>query len=257
MDLYSPSTKILYSCQCEKQLSLPELYYCHSCQKNTCKWCVIEEIDSYYCPNCLENMASAEAILNHNRYNILSEDSISNANLFRCKKCFECPVCFNALAYSQNGDTYFLNCGLCHWNSISIGMVSNNPLVKKEVAPAQQAEFQRALDLVQKEAREAQVYKDKTRTTASRRKQPTRDSTLFDPEAQQSASAPTPPTPSPATRLPVTIAEFEKIMEDKANFAVVPKSTPNLEPIPSIYYESSNASAGTHLKCTYDTYFIQ
>ena len=33
-----------------------------------CGFCVSHEVDSHYCPNCMENMPSAEARLKKNRY---------------------------------------------------------------------------------------------------------------------------------------------------------------------------------------------
>ncbi|CAH8589116.1 unnamed protein product [Heterobilharzia americana] len=71
-------------------------------------------VDSYYCPNCLENMASAEAKMRKHR----------------CGNCFDCPSCGHTLSTratavvhakpDEPGRTtaqkaYFLACGFCRW----------------------------------------------------------------------------------------------------------------------------------------------
>lgn len=71
-------------------------------------------MDSYYCPNCLENMASAEAKMRKHR----------------CGNCFDCPSCGHTLSTratavvhakpDEPGRTtaqkaYFLACGFCRW----------------------------------------------------------------------------------------------------------------------------------------------
>ena len=53
---------VSYSCECGRFYPIENLYYCHPCQKLACTFCITQEIDSYYCPNCLENMPSAEAL---------------------------------------------------------------------------------------------------------------------------------------------------------------------------------------------------
>lgn len=93
MDIFDPINTIKYSCMCEKLFTLPELYYCNGCQKNACKFCVTEEIDSYYCPNCLENLASAEALLNQNRYN---NDKLEIQFFFFLIKCADVRNATNA-----------------------------------------------------------------------------------------------------------------------------------------------------------------
>lgn len=195
MDIFDPVNKITYSCNCDKQFTLPELYYCNGCQKITCPFCITEEIDSYYCPNCLENMASAEAILNQNR----------------CKKCYECPLCLCALTYNVNGDLYYLNCSSCHWNSLSIGMTADNPYnIKKEVDKSQHQEFTRVLELVQREARDVAALKDKNRP---RRRLPTRQTLLTSPSVGTVGSAHAHAHAAP--RPPISLADIEKTQDDK------------------------------------------
>ena len=65
-----------------------------------------EDVDSYYCPHCLENMPSSEAMLCG----------------MRCSKCWECPVCSSALTPcianpSFKEQTYHFACSYCRWSS--------------------------------------------------------------------------------------------------------------------------------------------
>ena len=60
---------------------LNQLYFSESSNVALSSSELIDEIEAYYCPNCLENLPSREA-----------------ANLLmRCKKCFDCPLCFGTL----------------------------------------------------------------------------------------------------------------------------------------------------------------
>ena len=95
------------------------------------------EVDSHYCPNCMENMPSAEARLKKNR----------------CANCFDCPHCGHTLStrlipflyYVGNirnfcratsmavpspddpskmvaKKVYYLACAFCRWTSRDIGL---------------------------------------------------------------------------------------------------------------------------------------
>jgi len=172
---------ITYGCDCGRSFPLETLYYCQSCQKITCKFCVTQEIDSYYCPNCLENMASSEAMLFKNS----------------CKKCFLCPFCFCCLTYqtlpsttpstqttptpsiqtSSSGDadkdkTYFLGCGFCRWDSIDLGLKADSPtaliakIMEMEKDSPLQKEVSKLIEKLQKEERErAKEKRQKMRKT--------------------------------------------------------------------------------------------
>lgn len=76
--------------------------------------CIIEEIESYYCPQCLENFPSSEAASYKNRCPRLD--------------CFMCPCCSANLAtvlsiVEGHSDTQaYLSCGYCHWDSIGRGL---------------------------------------------------------------------------------------------------------------------------------------
>ena len=75
------SPYIHLECGCGKEWGLEDLYYCYACSRILCTYCVNEEIDSFYCRNCMENMPTTEA----------------NAFKNRCSRCFQCPICFTTL----------------------------------------------------------------------------------------------------------------------------------------------------------------
>ncbi|CAG0913985.1 unnamed protein product [Notodromas monacha] len=73
---------VLYMCDCGNLKPITEVYLCKICFALRCKTtCLSTEIDSHYCPGCLENLPSAEAAYNGNR----------------CSNCLECPVCGQGL----------------------------------------------------------------------------------------------------------------------------------------------------------------
>ena len=75
---------------------------------------VIEEIESYYCPQCLENFPSSEAMSFRGR----------------CPRgeCFTCAVCGAPALPRQDGDTgnFYFCCGACRWNSVGCGLVGDS-----------------------------------------------------------------------------------------------------------------------------------
>lgn len=73
--------------------------------------CTVEEIESYYCPQCLENFPSSEAMLYRNRCPRL--------------ECLVCPCCKSVLTTvisllkgKGNEAQTFLSCGHCFWDSV-------------------------------------------------------------------------------------------------------------------------------------------
>lgn len=99
--------------------------------------CVIFQVDSHFCYNCLENIPSGEAKLKK----------------YRCSKCFECPSCQHTLssrattvhiprdaeakgespATSSDAEKeksaklssrkmYYLSCLACRWTSRDVGL---------------------------------------------------------------------------------------------------------------------------------------
>lgn len=81
----------------------------------------IIQVDSHYCPHCLENMASAEAKMRKHR----------------CGQCFDCPSCGHTLSTratavvrakpEEPGKTmaqkaYYLTCSFCRWTTRDSGI---------------------------------------------------------------------------------------------------------------------------------------
>merc|ERR1719316_617386 len=97
---------------CVECQPLSQLYFCDGCSRVVSRRDLAEDVDSYYCPHCLENMPSSEAML----YGM------------RCSKCWECPACCSTLtpmAHMPSGtgaaagteQSYYLACGYCRWSS--------------------------------------------------------------------------------------------------------------------------------------------
>ena len=101
-------------CGCEKEWGLEDLYYCYQCSRILCPYCVNEEIDSFYCRNCMENMPATEA----------------NAFKNRCSRCFQCPVCFITLQihlYNYKGQKFYhFGCQGCYWDSMNLDLKGNS-----------------------------------------------------------------------------------------------------------------------------------
>lgn len=116
--------RVRYYCSCGLSQPLSKLYFCRHCLDLRCGFCVSHEVDSHYCPNCLENMPSAEARLKKNR----------------CANCFDCPSCGHTLstratsmqlqAPTEDGTNvkivtkklYYLVCAFCRWTSRDAGL---------------------------------------------------------------------------------------------------------------------------------------
>uniref|UniRef100_A0A4X1TB70 Dynactin subunit 4 n=1 Tax=Sus scrofa TaxID=9823 RepID=A0A4X1TB70_PIG len=116
------SERVLYLVQGEKKVRAPlsQLYFCRYCSELRSLECVSHEVDSHYCPSCLENMPSAEAKLKKNR----------------CANCFDCPGCMHTLSTRATSistqlpddpaktavkKAYYLACGFCRWTSRDVG----------------------------------------------------------------------------------------------------------------------------------------
>mmetsp|Transcript_29160 Transcript_29160/g.41036 ORF Transcript_29160/g.41036 Transcript_29160/m.41036 type:complete len:514 (+) Transcript_29160:1220-2761(+) len=177
---YPPNAhyKVGYKCDCSRLFDISEeLYYCQGCQKMRCSFCVTQEIDSFYCPNCLDNMASSEATTYKNS----------------CKKCFECPCCHSALSYHAStaadpsldisslnlqpgAPYYYLKCEFCQWDSLAAKYISDTPngltalSLEKEKDDKLQVMFNKMRDSLQKDEKD----KAKARKSLLRKK-----STMF------------------------------------------------------------------------------
>ncbi|KAK0113007.1 hypothetical protein ONS95_014716 [Cadophora gregata] len=105
---------------------LEHLLYCEDCHQIRCPRCVLDEIVTWYCPNCLFEVPSSTVKTEGNRCT---------------RSCFQCPICIAPLSVSsleappdglgaehasQNG-TFVLNCGFCTWSSKEIGIQFEKP----------------------------------------------------------------------------------------------------------------------------------
>uniref|UniRef100_A0A3P8WKR0 Dynactin subunit 4 n=1 Tax=Cynoglossus semilaevis TaxID=244447 RepID=A0A3P8WKR0_CYNSE len=119
--------KVVYLVKGEKRIRSPlsQLYFCRYCCELRSLECVSHEVDSHYCPSCLENMPSAEAKLKKNR----------------CANCFDCPCCMHTLSTRATNipaplpddptktamkKAYYLACGFCRWTSRDVGMADKS-----------------------------------------------------------------------------------------------------------------------------------
>ena len=114
--------EVNYTCACGKSMPLIYLFFCKYCVTLRCPKCVSHEVDSYYCPHCLENIPSAEA------------KSMKN----KCTNCLECPNCTNIVqvrsaqvpmvrreggkvkGFGQFKKVYYLQCSFCFWTTRDI-----------------------------------------------------------------------------------------------------------------------------------------
>uniref|UniRef100_A0A8C9X8V1 Dynactin subunit 4 n=1 Tax=Sander lucioperca TaxID=283035 RepID=A0A8C9X8V1_SANLU len=119
--------RVVYLVRGEKRIRAPlsQLYFCRYCSELRSLECVSHEVDSHYCPSCLENMPSAEAKLKKNR----------------CANCFDCPSCMHTLSTRATNipaplpddptktamkKAYYLACGFCRWTSRDVGMADKS-----------------------------------------------------------------------------------------------------------------------------------
>ncbi|XP_068222364.1 dynactin subunit 4-like [Palaemon carinicauda] len=108
-------------CSCGLPRPITSIYFCRHCLKLRCGNCVSHEVDTLFCPNCLENMPSTEARLKKNR----------------CANCFDCPSCGHTLStratsiQAPNPDdssktvarkVYYLACTSCRWTSRDVNL---------------------------------------------------------------------------------------------------------------------------------------
>ncbi|KAG5447841.1 Dynactin subunit 4 [Clonorchis sinensis] len=121
MTTYMELDRCQFLCSCRRTSSLFRLYFCRHCLAVRCANCVSHEVDSHYCPNCLENMASAEAKIRKHR----------------CGNCFDCPSCGHTLSTRATATmlpkpddpsktmaqkAYYLTCSFCRWSTRDSGI---------------------------------------------------------------------------------------------------------------------------------------
>lgn len=93
--------RVLYQCECDDWWPLCNLYFCRHCSKIRCTSCSLNEIDSTFCPNCLENIPAGEARVKRNR----------------CVNCNQCPICSMVLTTRAVGELCHLMCSTCRWST--------------------------------------------------------------------------------------------------------------------------------------------
>ena len=139
LSLRPEDVSIGYECSCGKVSDLTVLYFCTDCQLLACPsaHCTFEEIEAYYCPHCLENLPSTEAMAFTNRCSSFSNFKY-NLRICRCQKCAVCPCCSSSLslssktvrgkgASSSSSRSYFFSCDYCHWDSLGLGLQALSP----------------------------------------------------------------------------------------------------------------------------------
>eukprot|EP01089_Gocevia_fonbrunei_P000613 TRINITY_DN10613_c0_g1_i1.p1 TRINITY_DN10613_c0_g1~~TRINITY_DN10613_c0_g1_i1.p1 ORF type:complete len:419 (+),score=69.94 TRINITY_DN10613_c0_g1_i1:75-1331(+) len=163
------SGSVKFQCCCSRFFELQYLYYCQECKDIKCSLCVSQEIDSFYCPNCLDNMTTYDSMLFRNR----------------CKKCFDCPSCSSLLSYSQRLDKdsnqriIYFHCGFCRWNSLNTDLTADAPnllianYIKQERNSPQQLKVHSLVENYRKEARELRLQMRSKRFATSGTKPPT------------------------------------------------------------------------------------
>lgn len=77
MTLLLSIDRVKYECSCGEWESLNRLYFCRHCSNIRCMVCVNQEMDTSFCPSCLDNVSTGEARQKRNR----------------CSNCYQCPVC--------------------------------------------------------------------------------------------------------------------------------------------------------------------
>ncbi|XP_063977538.1 dynactin subunit 4 [Diachasmimorpha longicaudata] len=116
---------VKYTCSCGSLKPISRIYFCRHCLKIRCGYCVSHEVESHYCPNCMEILPASEVRLKKNK----------------CSNCFDCPCCFQTLTIraghaplrptssnpteelkSTPRKVYYLCCSLCRWSSRDAGI---------------------------------------------------------------------------------------------------------------------------------------
>ena len=115
---FSSSKSILslhYKCSCGEFCDISLLYFCQLCNKFNCSYCVTQQIDQYFCRNCMETSVWTD-IRKHK---------------FLCKNCYTCPRCFHTLntvtiSNQKNIEDYqvlySLLCLHCRWSTRESGL---------------------------------------------------------------------------------------------------------------------------------------
>ena len=71
-----------YICPCSRKFIIEEMYFCLKCNKAQCKFCLQDEMSSFFCKNCLDVQQPTEAAANKNR----------------CARTMQCPKCSSIMS---------------------------------------------------------------------------------------------------------------------------------------------------------------
>ncbi|TKR65133.1 hypothetical protein L596_025583 [Steinernema carpocapsae] len=92
---------VKFECSCGQWSPLSCQYFCRSCVKQKCEYCVTDQVDITFCPTCLENVPPGDA---KNRRHL-------------CQTCYVCPICDSNLVTNVDDDLYHLRCATCRWTT--------------------------------------------------------------------------------------------------------------------------------------------
>jgi dynactin-4 len=134
MSTYLEVDRVKYMSSDSQWHPLCWLYFCRYCAQLRSLDSLSHEVDSRFCPHCLDTMANGAEMLRKNR----------------CMNCYDCPSCGHtlstrasnvSLATSESGDlpatspspaggdaksaskkVYYLACGFCRWSSRDVGI---------------------------------------------------------------------------------------------------------------------------------------
>ena len=113
---------------------LPSLFFCEECDSIRCDQCVAIEIASYFCPNCLFDVPSANVRADRNRSAEALFPAFAKLTRSCARSCFSCPSCSSALqtiatetvdpssSGSTAGPPFLLYCPGCKWSSKEVGL---------------------------------------------------------------------------------------------------------------------------------------
>ncbi|VDM43629.1 unnamed protein product [Toxocara canis] len=98
--------EVQYQCSCGEWDSLNRLYFCRHCSQLKCSFCVSQELDTTFCPYCLDNVTTGEARQKKNR----------------CSNCYRCPMCGAGVVLRAVSEAYHLSCNTCRWTTADSGV---------------------------------------------------------------------------------------------------------------------------------------
>ncbi|XP_065184106.1 dynactin subunit 4-like [Sycon ciliatum] len=237
---------VSFACSCATNAPLTHLFLCQHCIKLRCARCVSHEIESYYCPYCLETMSSAEAKVKKNR----------------CGNCCDCPCCGHTLSVmtssqqqadadasassatstgtspGQGKKVYYLRCSVCRWSSRDIDCADKDSAgggYPIEESPAADS-VKKLIDVYLRIANTEKAERDQK--TASRRRSLMTYTASLDQRLMAMRTS-TPQSrlsvlPSVDSGVAAPVGSTDTVREELAKVASV--ATSDIEPLPQSYY---------------------